>query len=249
MTRSKITGVDILQPITFAGLLVGAMLPYWFTAMTVKSVGIAAKAMVLCVKRTLDKEKLHIFKTDAKGNVMYDPDTDTALFLDESDPMFIPPEELNNGNFYREPIRIATDTSLSEMIAPGALVMLAPIITGYFFGVHAVTGLLAGGMTSGVQMAISQSNTGGAWDNAKKWVEKDQLTKFMAQTDSSASKKKYGKGSDCHAAAVVGDTVGDPLKDTSGPALNILMKLMAIVSLVFAPFFSSHSVCSSIGTC
>ena len=249
VTRSKITGVDILQPITFAGLLVGAMLPYWFTAMTVKSVGIAAKAMVLCVKRTLDKEKLHIFKTDAKGNVMYDPDTDTALFLDESDPMFIPPEELNNGNFYREPIRIATDTSLSEMIAPGALVMLAPIITGYFFGVHAVTGLLAGGMTSGVQMAISQSNTGGAWDNAKKWVEKDQLTKFMAQTDSSASKKKYGKGSDCHAAAVVGDTVGDPLKDTSGPALNILMKLMAIVSLVFAPFFSSHSVCSSIGTC
>merc|ERR1719198_1857826 len=137
-------------------------------------------------------------------------------------------------DFYKRPVTIATETSLKEMIAPG---------------VHAVTGLLAGGMTSGVQMAISQSNTGGAWDNAKKWVEKDQLTKFMAQTDSSASKKKYGKGSDCHAAAVVGDTVGDPLKDTSGPALNILMKLMAIVSLVFAPFFSSHSVCSSIGTC
>jgi len=249
VTRSKITGVDILQPITFAGLLVGAMLPYWFTAMTVKSVGIAAKAMVLCVKKTLDNDKQYIFQLDAHGNVKYDPDTDTAMFLDPTDPMYREPETLNNGRFYQEPIRIATDTSLREMIAPGALVMLAPIITGYFFGVHAVTGLLAGGMTSGVQMAISQSNTGGAWDNAKKWVEKGQLTKFMKAEDPSASKKKYGKGSECHAAAVVGDTVGDPLKDTSGPALNILMKLMAIVSLVFAPFFASHSVCSSIGTC
>merc|ERR1711865_420889 len=163
------------------------------------------------------------------------------------------------------PIKIATDESLNEMIAPGALVMFAPLVVGWLFGVHAVTGLLAGGMTSGVQMAISQSNTGGAWDNAKKWAEKEKLLQWAAAEhqkekdlgagvyESKASKPatlaNYGKGSDCHKASVVGDTVGDPLKDTSGPALNILMKLMAIVSLVFAPFIVSHSICGSIGTC
>merc|ERR1712167_525504 len=105
-------------------------------------------------------------------------------------------------------------------------VMLAPIIAGTFFGTNAVFGLLAGGLTSGVQMAISASNTGGAWDNAKKFIEK-------ARPESELK----GKGSEIHKAAVVGDTVGDPLKDTSGPALNILMKLMAIISLVFADFF------------
>ena len=111
------------------------------------------------------------------------------------------------------------------MIAPGALVMLSPIIAGGLFGVKAVTGLLAGALVAGVQVAISSSNSGGAWDNAKKYIEKHE----------------GGKGSDQHKAAVVGDTVGDPLKDTSGPALNILMKLMAIISLVFAPFFVQHA--------
>merc|ERR1711988_1585211 len=106
--------------------------------------------------------------------------------------------------------------------------MLSPIICGSFFGTDAVCGLLAGGLCSGVQMAISSSNAGGAWDNAKKYVEK-------ATSDSDLK----GKGSDVHKAAVVGDTVGDPLKDTSGPALNILMKLMAVLSLVFAEYFSA----------
>jgi len=116
------------------------------------------------------------------------------------------------------------------MIAPGALVILSPILTGYLFGVHALSGLLAGSLVSAVQMAISSSNTGGAWDNAKKYIE-------------SYEKEKYGgKGSDCHKAAVVGDTVGDPLKDTSGPALNILMKLMAIISLVFSISFRSSAL-------
>merc|ERR1719313_2622788 len=114
------------------------------------------------------------------------------------------------------------------MILPGALVMLAPVVAGFLFGVNCVTGLLAGGMTSGVQMAISQSNTGGAWDNAKKYIEKGELV---------VNGDPQGKGTECHKAAVIGDTVGDPLKDTSGPALNILMKLMAIISLVFADFF------------
>jgi H+-translocating diphosphatase len=111
------------------------------------------------------------------------------------------------------------------MVAPGALVMLAPLLAGTFFGVHAVYGLLTGGLLSGVQLAISMSNTGGAWDNAKKYIE--------GGYDSSLGVK----GGECHKAAVVGDTVGDPLKDTSGPSLNILMKLMAIISLVFADYF------------
>merc|ERR1719183_1944487 len=122
-------------------------------------------------------------------------------------------------------IKISTEASLREMIAPGALVMLAPLAAGTFFGVHAVYGMLTGGLLSGVQMAISMSNTGGAWDNAKKYIS--------GGYDESLG----GKGSEFYKAAVIGDTVGDPLKDTSGPALNILMKLMAIMSLVFADYF------------
>jgi len=131
-------------------------------------------------------------------------------------------------------IQIATDASLKEMILPGALVMLSPIIFGIFLGVHAVCGLLAGAMSSGVQLAVSMSNTGGAWDNAKKFVEKGGLSIKINGVD-----VVQKKGSDAHKAAVIGDTVGDPLKDTSGPAINIVMKLMAIISLVFVDFFSS----------
>ncbi|KAK8803425.1 hypothetical protein WA158_001119 [Blastocystis sp. Blastoise] len=195
VTRTNITGVDILQPLTFAGLIVGAMLPYWFTAMTMKSVGKAAKSMVEEVRRQFREKPGIMDRTE-------EPD-------------------------YEKCVAISTHASLKEMIAPGCLVMLTPLITGFFFGVNALTGVLAGGLVSGVQMAISASNTGGAWDNAKKYVEKGN---------------HGGKGSDAHKAAVVGDTVGDPLKDTSGPSLNILMKLMAIISLVFAPFFTAYSL-------
>lgn len=130
--------------------------------------------------------------------------------------------------------------------------MTSPIATGIFFGVEAVIGLLAGGLVSGVQLAISASNTGGAWDNAKKYVEKGGLFIDMPKRDNVTGEiirdelgspvlisVRQRKGSDCHKAAVVGDTVGDPLKDTSGPALNILMKLMAIISLIFADYFMS----------
>ena len=126
---------------------------------------------------------------------------------------------------YEKCVEISTRSSLKEMIAPGALVLLAPLITGTFFGVTAVYGLLTGSLLSSVQLAISMSNTGGAWDNCKKYIE------------SGVDPSLGGKGGEIHKAAVVGDTVGDPLKDTSGPALNIVMKLMAIVSLVFADFF------------
>ena len=111
------------------------------------------------------------------------------------------------------------------MVAPGMLVMATPLLCGYLLGAEALAGLLAGSLISGVVMALSSSNAGGAWDNAKKYIETGKLG---------------GKGSETHKAAVVGDTVGDPMKDTSGPSLNILMKLMAILSLVFASFFAQH---------
>ena len=184
--------ISILQPLVFAFLLIGSMLPYWFSAMTMKSVGDAAQEMVEEVKRQF-KETPELL------------DPNTRLRPD-----------------YDRCVAISTQSALREMIAPGALVLLAPLVTGTFFGVFAVYGLLTGSLLSGVQLAISMSNTGGAWDNAKKLIE-----------------GTGGKGTDIHKAAVVGDTVGDPLKDTSGPALNILMKLMAILSLVFADYFAS----------
>ncbi|KAJ6408119.1 hypothetical protein OIU84_011430 [Salix udensis] len=132
---------------------------------------------------------------------------------------------------YATCVKISTDASIKEMIPPGALVMLTPLIVGIFFGVETLSGVLAGSLVSGVQIAISASNTGGAWDNAKKYIE----------AGASEHARSLGpKGSDPHKAAVIGDTIGDPLKDTSGPSLNILIKLMAVESLVFAPFFATH---------
>lgn len=205
---STTTNVDskLLDPLVFSFLLLGAMIPYWFTALTMKSVGVAAMAMV--------KEVAHQFKTK-KG-------------LLEGTPGHELPD-------HARCIAISTDASLREMILPGILVMGTPLATGILFGAKGVVGLLSGAIASAVQMAISQSNTGGAWDNAKKYVEKGCV--FIE--DDQGVKVKQGKGSEIHKAAVVGDTVGDPLKDTSGPALNIVMKLMAILSLVFADFFQS----------
>ncbi len=196
ITRAGITVADILDPEVFSGLLVGAMLPYWFSAMTMKSVGKAALAMV--------EEVRHQFNTIngiMEGTARPD---------------------------YKRCVQISTEASLKEMFAPGALVMGTPLVVGCLFGVRTLAGVLAGALVSGVQMAVSMSNTGGAWDNAKKYVEAGA---------SEHARSLGGKGSDCHKAAVIGDTVGDPLKDTSGPSLNILIKLMAVESLVFAPFF------------
>jgi len=126
------------------------------------------------------------------------------------------------------------------MIAPGLLVIGSPLIAGYLFGVQAVCGLLAGSIVSGVQIAISFSNTGGAWDNTKKYIEAgNNLSREKRGDEDSDGKFIFKKGDDCHKAAVVGDTVGDPLKDTSGPSINILIKLSAITSLVFGTFFLS----------
>jgi len=197
LNSKGLTEVNILKPFEFSGLLVGAMLPYWFSAMTMKSVGKAALAMVEEVRRQFREH---------------------PGILDGS-------EEPN----YEECVGISTEASLREMIPPGALVMLTPIVVGFVFGVNALAGVLAGSLVSGVQIAVSASNTGGAWDNAKKYIEAGNLG------------EGHGKHSEEHKAAVVGDTVGDPLKDTSGPSLNILIKLMAIISLVLAPAYPSTS--------
>ncbi len=126
------------------------------------------------------------------------------------------------------------------MFAPGVLVIATPILVGLFFGPKAVSGLLSGAIVSGIQMAFSQSNSGGAWDNAKKYIEAGHVpSEYLSDKDEEGNNIviHHGKGSETHKAAVIGDTVGDPLKDTSGPSINILMKLMAIISLVFGDFF------------
>lgn len=196
VTRTKLGIVNILQPLQFAGLIVGAMLPYLFTAMTMKAVGLAASEMIEEIQDQFEKKKIR------EG-------------VDEPD--------------YQRCIAISTRSSLRHMIMPGLLVLLSPFFVGLFFGAEGVSGLLAGAIVSGIQLAISFSNAGGAWDNAKKYVENDMLI---------VRGEVKGKGSDEHKAAVTGDTVGDPLKDTSGPSLNILIKLMAITSLVFGGFFT-----------
>merc|ERR1711897_59347 len=119
-----------------------------------------------------------------------------------------------------------------KAVGRGALVLLTPILVGVLFGTQTLSGVLVGALVSGVQMATSAANTGGAWDNAKKYLEAGR---------SEHARMLGGKGTEAHKAAVIGDTVGDPLKDTSGPSLNILIKLMAVESLVFAPFFAAHT--------
>ncbi|MCA9797211.1 MAG: sodium/proton-translocating pyrophosphatase, partial [Candidatus Eremiobacteraeota bacterium] len=126
---------------------------------------------------------------------------------------------------YATCVDIATTASLREMIAPGLMVILAPILVGFLFGVKMLSGMLIGALVTAVVTAVSMANSGGAWDNAKKYIESGEFG---------------GRGTDTHRAAVVGDTVGDPFKDTSGPALNILIKLMAIISLVLAPFLNAY---------
>eukprot|EP01025_Chloroclados_australasicus_P037410 TRINITY_DN381_c1_g1_i2.p1 TRINITY_DN381_c1_g1~~TRINITY_DN381_c1_g1_i2.p1 ORF type:complete len:789 (+),score=137.46 TRINITY_DN381_c1_g1_i2:109-2367(+) len=198
VTRSGLKDINVLSPQVFFGLLLGAMLPYWFSAMTMKSVGKAALAMVEEVRRQF---------REIPGLM----------------------EGVNKPD-YKKCVEISTQASLREMVPPGILVMGTPLIMGIIFGNETLAGVLAGALVSGFQMANSMSNTGGAWDNAKKYVEAGATEKAHALG---------GKGSDIHKAAVVGDTVGDPLKDTSGPSLNILIKLMAVESLVFAPFFAA----------
>lgn len=204
-TRTGITAVNILAPLEFSGLLLGAMLPYWFSAMTMKAVGIAATEMIAEIQ--------HQFENPNIKNGTERPD-------------------------YERCIAISTNASIKRMIAPGLLVLLSPFLMGMLFGQNGVAGLLAGAIVSGVQIAISFSNTGGAWDNAKKYVEAGTHYAQKGLQDAGEGENYLlQKGTEAHKAAVVGDTVGDPLKDTSGPSINILIKLSAITSLVWGDFF------------
>jgi len=196
--------VNILEPFTFAGLLFGAMIPYWFSALTMKAVGDAAQQMVKEIRSQFVKIK-------HEGAA---PDHDKC-------------------------IAISTDASLYKMVAPGALVILSPLLAGYFFGHRATSGLLAGAIVSGIQIAFSASNSGGAWDNAKKFVEAGKLRREEDMIEKGEA-EYVAKGDREHAASVIGDTVGDPLKDTSGPSINILIKLSAITSLVFGSFIAKY---------
>jgi len=206
------TTVNILDPTTFAAGLIGAMIPYWFAALTMKSVGKAAGEMVAEVERQF-KQVDNQGKTLLTGSKTLKPDYDTC-------------------------IAISTKSSLKEMIAPGGLVIFSPLFFGIVFGKMAAFGLLTGSLFSSVQLAISMSNSGGAWDNTKKYVkgcfsDDPELCYKKVKNPNAAE----AKAREVHDAAVQGDTVGDPFKDTSGPALNIVMKLQAIVCLVFAEVF------------
>jgi len=210
-------GVNILQPTTFSFLLIGSMIPYWFAALTMKSVGKAAGEMVEEVKRQFSIKDSK-GKTILTGSTELKPDSQAC-------------------------IRISTQSSLKEMIGPACLVILSPLLAGTIFGVQAVFGLLSGSLVSSVQLAISMSNSGGAWDNCKKYIKNgfsdDPELRYVKHPQTQEEIDAAPKAREAHDAAVQGDTVGDPFKDTSGPALNIVMKLQAIVSLVFANYFSS----------
>ncbi|MDH3202237.1 MAG: sodium-translocating pyrophosphatase [Myxococcales bacterium] len=192
---AKITGIDISKPMVMAGLFLGAMLPFLFSSMAMKAVGVAAMDMIEEVRRQF-REIPGLLEGKAK------PDTARC-------------------------VKISTEASLKRMLAPGALAILTPVIVGFVMGPEPLGGLLAGVTVSGVAMALFMANAGGAWDNAKKSFEGGGYK----MTDGSV----HEKGSEAHNAAVVGDTVGDPFKDTAGPSLNILVKLMSIVALVLAP--------------
>ena len=217
MQVANVTSIDVSKPKVMAGLLIGGMLPFVFSALSMNAVGRAAMAMIEEVRRQFnDIPKL---KAALKVMKKYDADMSKASKSDRE--IF---DAADGSADYEKCVAISTDASIKEMILPGLLAITVPVIIGFVGGAEMLGGLLAGVTTCGVLMAIFQSNAGGAWDNAKKMIESDGR-----------------KGSDAHKAAVVGDTVGDPFKDTSGPSLNILLKLMSVVALVIAPSISLDS--------
>jgi len=218
MLQAGIETIDISKSYVMAGLLVGGMLPFVFSALSMNAVGKAAMAMITEVRRQF--KDIPELKNALK--VMRKHDSDMSKATQEDRAIF----DLADGKAeYQKCVAISTEASIKEMVLPGVLAILSPVLVGFIGGAEMLGGLLAGVTVTGVLMAIFQSNAGGAWDNAKKMVE-DGVT---------VDGVEYGKGSEVHKAAVVGDTVGDPFKDTSGPSLNILLKLMAVVALVIAP--------------
>ncbi|WP_222983295.1 sodium-translocating pyrophosphatase [Flagellimonas meishanensis] len=217
MKTANVTSIDVSQPDIMAGLLIGGMLPFVFSALSMNAVGRAAMAMIEEVRRQFRD----IPQLKAALEVMRAVDSDMSKATDAQRATF---DAADGVAEYDKCVAISTQASIKEMVLPGLLAIAVPVAVGFIGGAEMLGGLLAGVTTCGVLMAIFQSNAGGAWDNAKKTIEGDGR-----------------KGSDAHKAAVVGDTVGDPFKDTSGPSLNILLKLMSVVALVIAPSLVSLS--------
>jgi K(+)-stimulated pyrophosphate-energized sodium pump len=217
MQTAKVTAIDVSKPTVMAGLLVGGMLPFVFSALSMNAVGRAAMAMIEEVRRQFRD----IPALKAALEVMRDVNSDMSKATKEQRAIF---DAADGVAEYDKCVDISTKASIKEMVLPGLLAIAVPVAVGFLGGAEMLGGLLAGVTTCGVLMAIFQSNAGGAWDNAKKMIE-----------------EQGRKGTDAHKAAVVGDTVGDPFKDTSGPSLNILLKLMSVVALVIAPSIAVNS--------
>jgi K(+)-stimulated pyrophosphate-energized sodium pump len=227
MATAGITQINIANPVVMAGLLIGGMLPFLFSALSMNAVGKAAMDMITEVRRQFKdipelNKALAVMKKNDGVEMSKWSSADRATF-----------DAADGKAEYDKCVDISTKASIREMIVPGLIAVLSPVVIGFGpklfgsdMGPEMLGGLLAGVTVCGVLMAIFQSNAGGAWDNAKKMFEEGVTI----------NGKPYYKGSDPHKATVVGDTVGDPFKDTSGPSLNILLKLMSVVALVIAPF-------------
>ena len=222
MTSAKLTAIDISKPLVISGLFLGGMLPFLFSSLAMGSVGKAAMDMIQEVRRQFNdipalKAALEVMRRNEGKEMNTWTEADKNTF-----------ESANGKAEYGKCVEISTKAAVKQMVLPGMLAILAPVLIGFGGGKEMLGGLLAGVTVTGVLMAIFQSNAGGAWDNAKK----------MFEGGVEIQGKTYYKGSDPHKAAVVGDTVGDPFKDTSGPSLNILLKLISVIALVIAPLLS-----------
>ena len=220
-------GINIAEPAVMAGLFIGGMLPFLFSSMAMGAVGRAAMSMIEEVRRQF--RDIPELKTALK--ILNKEKNESKLSKKDREAYELGMSKADHGRC----VEISTQAAIREMVMPGLLAVITPVIFGFGpgllgsdLGPQILGGLLAGVTVCGVLMAIFQSNAGGAWDNAKKMIEEGVVV----------DGKSYGKGSDVHKAAVVGDTVGDPFKDTSGPSLNILIKLMSVVSLVIAPLIA-----------
>ncbi|MFN7117925.1 MAG: sodium-translocating pyrophosphatase [Saprospiraceae bacterium] len=219
MQAAQINSIDISKATVMAGLFVGGMIPFLFSALAMQAVGSAAMDMIKEVRRQFNdipalRAALEVMRKNEDKDFHHWNDADRATF-----------EAAEGKAEYGKCVEISTQAAIRKMVLPGMIAVVVPVATGFLGGAEMLGGLLAGVTVSGVLMAIFQSNAGGAWDNAKK----------MFEGGVDIDGKTYYKGSDPHKAAVVGDTVGDPFKDTSGPSLNILLKLMSVVALVIAP--------------
>jgi len=218
MATAGITSINIAKPTVMAGLFIGGMLPFLFSALAMQAVGRAAQSMIEEVRRQFRetqsmRDALTIWQDHGDKDPSKWPEKDLQTYLDSFDDVQ-----------YSRCVEISTRSSLKEMIAPGLLAIAVPFVVGFGGGAEMLGGVLAGVTVCGVLMAVFQANSGGAWDNAKKMIEANCTVNGV----------KHEKGSPSHEAAVVGDTVGDPFKDTSGPSLNILLKLISVTALVIA---------------